>query len=1325
MKIMKTLTLTLLSIALLAIGLTNGQAQTTATWTGASGGSWNIDGNWSTALVPGISTNVSIPTNMVVIYSSAMAAAGVGAVTNNGGTLNVSAGGFNVDVGGTSAQSITLGVGGKMNVSPGGAVTVTNSGQFYLNTNAVLTVDGATLTFTNTLGVYDLFVGRGGRNNGATVGLTNSTVRLAKPVAVSGGNSSGSTASSLFVNGGTFITPSIVISNASDDSATRFIVDGSASVQAGDIFVHRGSPSYGIILSNGVMNANNITIGYSGSRAGFNVNGGTLTNSGTFTLYNISNDGSSSDRKSYFYQRGGRVVSTGSGGLVLGNAAGTSGTTTGIANQGAVYDISGGTLMAENITLCASDTLLSLTARVNLSGTGIIYVGSGGITANIGDPSVVTIISCTNGTLGANADWASSRNMLINSGTTTFKAANEANTPYNITLSGVLSGTGSLNKMGGGTLTLNALNTGRGDLLINAGTVVLGSSGSVSNQNIIVGSGTTFDVSSVSGYTVYAAQNLCGSGLVNGTVTVASEGTIKPGSNALTGTLTFANDLVESGNAHNHFHLSDNPAGTGNDFIVVTNTLTVSGINNYIDVIGSLTNNGVYKLIQYGTFSGNIANFTLSGAAGTLSNSVADKTIYLLALGGSRGPTNVTWLGNPLTNVWDTLNATNWSISGTGSPTNFIPGDIVRFDNIGGANPLVDITGTVTPASVIVDTASNYTFYSSTGIGQIGSTGGLTKTNAGTLTILTTNSYTGPTVIAKGVIEAVSLANGGANSSIGASSADSGNLVLNNGTVRYLGASVSIDRSATLLNTNFSNTIDVTNSATTLTLSGNLSGEGSLVKMGPGLLDLSGNNTYSGTTTLSNGTLRLNDVPNINANTISFVGGTLELASTSVKHSYVNTLNLVTTGILDVKGANAFNVIFGGWAGSGTLTVKIVNSGAYCTLDADMTTNCTGTILLSDDTAGMFRFNAGGGAGSAQQCVGSPNVTFDLGNSTASLANRNGGATNYYLGALSGGSGTFLKGAQTSGTPNYNGYQIGDKNLDSVFSGTITNGVSANAIVSIVKTGTGTLTLSGQNTYTGPTIISNGVLALSYNPTNAADGAIGISTNIFINSGAYLDVSGRSDGKLPLGSTQVLRGNGTIRGGLDTTGGGMVSPGASTGTLTVTNNIVLGGTAWMELNRANSPNSDRLVSSLSSITYGGTLVVTNIGSQLQVGNTFTLFSGSGLGAASFGTVILPNYYTWNTSQLAVNGSISVTAVSPPAISTVDFSGLAGGSIIMNATNGAANGIVIVLTSTNLMLPLSSWTPVTTNSFDGSGNLTGLSVPANPAAPEQFYILMAY
>jgi hypothetical protein len=141
----------------------------------------------------------------------------------------------------------------------------------------------------------------------------------------------------------------------------------------------------------------------------------------------------------------------------------------------------------------------------------------------------------------------------------------------------------------------------------------------------------------------------------------------------------------------------------------------------------------------------------------------------------------------------------------------------------------------------------------------------------------------------------------------------------------------------------------------------------------------------------------------------------------------------------------------------------------------------------------------------------------------------------------------------------------------------------------------------------------------------------------------------------------------------------------------------------LDSHRATRPNSDRLMSSLSGINYSGAmLVVTNIGAILHAGDTFTLFSGAGF-TNTFGTIVLPAYYTWNISQLAVNGSISVaTVLALPTISSVDFSGLAGGSITLNAVNGIPDGPVSVLTSTNVALPLSSWTTVTTTTFDGSG-----------------------
>jgi hypothetical protein len=147
--------------------------------------------------------------------------------------------------------------------------------------------------------------------------------------------------------------------------------------------------------------------------------------------------------------------------------------------------------------------------------------------------------------------------------------------------------------------------------------------------------------------------------------------------------------------------------------------------------------------------------------------------------------------------------------------------------------------------------------------------------------------------------------------------------------------------------------------------------------------------------------------------------------------------------------------------------------------------------------------------------------------------------------------------------------------------------------------------------------------------------------------------------------------------------------------------------------------------SLSTITYGNTLIITKIGAQLQTGDTFTLFSGGGLSVGSFGAVTLPNYYVWNVNNLGVNGTISVTSVGPPpALTNVDFSQLSNGTITLNAINGAPNGPVNVLTSTNLALPLSSWTTVTSTTFDGNGNLN-LPITVNSALPQSFYILQAY
>jgi hypothetical protein len=74
---------------------------------------------------------------------------------------------------------------------------------------------------------------------------------------------------------------------------------------------------------------------------------------------------------------------------------------------------------------------------------------------------------------------------------------------------------------------------------------------------------------------------------------------------------------------------------------------------------------------------------------------------------------------------------------------------------------------------------------------------------------------------------------------------------------------------------------------------------------------------------------------------------------------------------------------------------------------------------------------------------------------------------------------------------------------------------------------------------------------------------------------------------------------------------------------------------------------------------------------------------------------------------------------PPSFSNINFS---GDNVTLAATNGAPNGPLIVLTSTNITLPLSSWTPVATNAFDPNGVITGLMISVDPSVDQEYYTL---
>jgi autotransporter-associated beta strand protein len=231
--------------------------------------------------------------------------------------------------------------------------------------------------------------------------------------------------------------------------------------------------------------------------------------------------------------------------------------------------------------------------------------------------------------------------------------------------------------------------------------------------------------------------------------------------------------------------------------------------------------------------------------------------------------------------------------------------------------------------------------------------------------------------------------------------------------------------------------------------------------------------------------------------------------------------------------------------------------------------------------------------------------------------------------------------------------------------GTLQTGwATKNLVLDSPLIGTGNVTVSaanGTNAAGGQVILNNpsntisGSVIIVTNANLALVGLAGLSNSpsIDVQRGGTLDVSLRSNASLTLLSGQTLMGNGIIRGRFMTAASGsFLTPGASSiGTLTVTNTgnttnfstVTLGGTTIMEINRAASPNSDRLAASTN--IFGGTLTVNNIGAALVAGDTFTLFT-SVTNTGAFATTTLPTLPSgldWSNS-LASNGRLTVIAI---------------------------------------------------------------------------------
>ena len=661
-----------------------------------------------------------------------------------------------------------------------------------------------------------------------------------------------------------------------------------------------------------------------------------------------------------------------------------------------------------------------------------------------------------------------------------------------------LNGSGAIGNTSGSALTVTGTITGTGGNL----TINPDNSGAISLQGGINIVGTIFDSGSGSGTVTYSGT--LGSGVLGIT------------QNDVAGLLSLAGGLTSS---TNNFTLS------GPGPITQTSTAVVLG------QLGNLVLNGpgTVTLGAKNTFSGGL---TVNGGAiatANIGNAVGAAQPFgtgLLNLNGIlQFNTTGTFAG--LFTVPANGNATVYANGNGGALTLNNSGAIVFAG--GSASTLT--LGAFNSAD-LMEPSDQYSLpwlqgrrrspdAPATSVSQIGV--GIWKlANAG-------NSYTGATTIAGGILTTASLADGGTNSNIGASTSAASNLILSNdGALQYTGAQQSTNRLLTLgagggmidasgtgalTFSNLGNIAFAASNATPLVLTGSSTanntfdpsigdapgGKTSLIKNGIGTWILAGTNTYSGGTTVNQGVLEFNSPSaegtapvggsnaNITLNSLATnnAAGTAPVIGSTVAYNYAfsqSDLNHITTSSVGTAA------LAGGLSDSNDLNFS---SFAGLSLGAIGTTPATyaGTLTPSGST---YLLGGGGGTLSFNSPIASGSLVVGLPGGQGSGGTVVLGGPNTFSGGITINSGNTLAGNASSTTPfgsSGNAVTINNgtltlnadpTNSDSQSIGTLTSN-GGQSVVKINSASTGSVNTTLKTSVLSPPALPNDVKSAAGN----------------------------------------------------------------------------------------------------------------------------------------------------------------------------------------------------------------------------------------------------